>query len=119
MAKRSTARNKIIPQARVSLATLWVVLFTATMAFGQTPTQKAALSHRGHAKISIGAGLIAFGLLATPAEGRMPPAGIGLTMAGGSLIFWGVRDLQRARQPSLTFGVTAGRMSAIQIRRKW
>jgi hypothetical protein len=45
-----------------------VMLLSATAAFGQTPAQKATLTHRGHAKISIGAGLMAFGLLVAPAE---------------------------------------------------
>ena|SRR6266536_3619955 len=112
---------------KTAVATLCLVLFTATVAFGQTPDQRAAQMHRGRIKIWTGTGLVAAGLLVFPvtAVGHTTSAfdpslaGVGLIAAGVPLIFWGVMDQQRARRPTLTFGVTIGQKSAIQIRRNW
>jgi hypothetical protein len=113
---------------RVTAIALSLVLLTGTAAFSQTPaptpSRNAALTHRGHAKMAVGAALIGFGLFVVPAQGpaterRLSPTAVGATMVGGSLIFWGLRDVQRAQQPSLTFGVSTGRGKAIHVRRQW
>jgi hypothetical protein len=100
---------------------LCCVLF-ATQAFGQQAPQPP----KGRSKaIWTGTGLLAAGLIVMPVTGvgnadrRAPLLGLGLATAGGSLIYWGVRDKQKARQPNTTIGVTLRRSAEIQIRRSW
>ena len=113
-------RSIIAPMKSVVLA-VCCVLF-ATQAFGQQPSQPP----KGRSKaIWTGAGLLAAGLIVTPVTGvgnpdrRAPLLGLGLATAGGSLIYWGVRDKQKARQPNTAIGVTLRRSAEIQIRRSW
>jgi hypothetical protein len=101
---------------------LCCVLF-ASQVFGQQATQ----THAGRAKIWTGAGLLASGLFVMPVTGpgvtdarfNVPVMGVGLAAAGGSLIYWGIRDKQKARQPNTTIGVTFRRSAGIQVRRSW
>jgi hypothetical protein len=98
------------------------VLF-ASQAFGQQAPQ----TQPGKIKIWAGAGLLAAGLFTMPLTGLghtdggyvIPLASVGVTAAGGSLIYWGVRDKQKARRPNTTIGVTFRRSAAIQVRRSW
>jgi uncharacterized membrane protein len=107
---------------RITVFALCCVLF-ASQAFGQQATQ----THAGRAKIWMGAGLLASGLFVMPVTGfgntdgryQVPMLGVGLAAAGGSLIWWGVRDQQQARQPTTTIGVMVRRSAGIQIRRSW
>jgi len=105
----------------VVIVTLCGVLFAST-AFGQQAPQP----HQGRSKaIWTGTGLLATGLIVMPVTGvgnpeqRAPLLGLGLAAAGGSLIYWGVRDKQKARQPNTTVGVTFRRSAGIQVRRSW
>jgi hypothetical protein len=106
---------------RITVLALCCVLF-ATHAFGQ----QAPRPHKGRSKaIWTGTGLLAAGLIVMPVTGvgnpeqRAPLLGLGLAAAGGSLIYWGVRDKQKARQPNTTVGVTFRRSAGIQVRRSW
>lgn len=109
-------------------ATLCVLVVATPTAFGQTPAQRAAQVHRGHVKMWTGAALLAGGFVivpptaavhSTPHDAAIPVAAVGLMFAGGSLMYLGGRDVQRARRPALTFGVSVGRSSALQVRRNW
>jgi hypothetical protein len=108
---------------KTAVAIVWLVLFATTAAFGQATNQQA---HKGRVKIWTGVGLLAAGLFVVPvtAAGHTssydpPVVGAALVAAGGSLIWWGVRDQRKAARPSTTFGVMLGRNSGIHIRRGW
>ncbi len=98
-------------------------VFFASQAFGQ----QAAKTHDGKIKIWTGSGLLASGLVMIPVRPAantdgpygVPLLGFGLAAAGGSLIYWGVRDQQKARQPNTTIGVTLRRGAGISVRRRW
>ena len=105
----------------VVIVTLCGVLFAST-AFGQQAPQP----HQGRSKaIWMGTGLLAAGLIVMPVTGvgspeqRTPLLGLGLAAAGGSLIYWGVRDKQKTRQPNTTVSVTFRRSAGVQVRRSW
>jgi hypothetical protein len=44
---------------------------------------------------------------------------VGLVGVGTGLVYWGFRQQQKAMQPSITFGVTAGRRNGVVVRRSW
>jgi hypothetical protein len=107
---------------KTMVGALCFVLF-ASQAFGQQATK----THDGKIKIWTGAGLLASGLFMIPVRPAVntdgpygvPLLGFGLAAAGGSLIYWGVRDRQKARQPNTTIGVMLRRTAGIQVRRSW
>ena len=107
---------------KITVVALCCVLF-ASQAFGQ----QAAQTHPGKIKIWTGAGLLAGGLFTMPLTGightdggySIPLASVGLAAAGGSLIYWGVRDQRKRSHPNTTIGVTLRRAAGIQIRRSW
>ena len=109
---------------KTAIATSCLVLFATTMAFGQQPNRQAP--NTGGTKVWTGVCLVAAGLLVVPVtavghvNGYDPPVvGAGLVAAGGSLIWWGMRDRRKATQPNTTVGVMIGRKSEIHIRRSW
>ena len=111
---------------KTAMAMLALTLY-ATAAFGQTIAPPNSTSHPGRLKIWTGAGLLASGLFVMPItntgnmDGRyeVPLIGVGLAAAGGSMIYCGVRDKRKARQPNTTIAVTLRRSAGIQIRRSW
>jgi hypothetical protein len=94
------------------IATLSLVLFVTTLAFGQQTTGPSPKTHKGRTKIWTGIGLVAAGVAVLPITafgnshaGMDTPrgAGIALMFAGGSLIWWGARD-QRKTAPTIRRG---------------
>ena len=112
---------------RTTVATLCLVLCVTTMAFGQESRQKTSQLHKGRVKMWTGVALLAAGLFVIPLPAVGPtksgykpsPVGVELAAAGGSLIWWGVRDQQKSQTPNTKFGVIVGRTNEIQIRRRW
>jgi len=106
---------------KTAMAILALTLY-ATAASGQTIAPPHFMSHLGRLKIWTGAGLLASRLFVMPVTGfgntdgryQVPMLGVGLAAAGGSLIWWGVRDQQQARQPTTTIGVMVRRTAGIQ-----
>lgn len=83
------------------------------MAFGQQTAQQSPKTHKGRAKIWTGIGLVAAGVAVLPITafgnahaGLDSPrtAGIALTFAGGSLIWWGARDLRKMAPSTIRSG---------------
>jgi hypothetical protein len=125
----SEPNQREIPEGKMkktAMAMLALMLYT-TAASGQTTAPPHSASPPGRLKIWAGAGLLASGLFVMPVtavgndHGRysVPLLSVGLVAAGGSLIYWGVRDKQKARQPNTTIGVTFRRSAGIQVRRSW
>jgi hypothetical protein len=106
---------------KITVLALCCVLF-ASQAFGQQAPQP----HKRRSKaIWTGTGLLAAGLIVMPVTGvgnpdrQAPLLGLGLAAAGGSLIYWGVRNQRKPPQPNTTIGVMLQRSAGIQVRRSW
>lgn len=92
---------------------LSLVLFVTTMAFGQQPAQHSSQAHKGRIKIWTGIGLLAAGAAVMPitafgnthADRDIPRrSGIALTCAGGSMIWWGMRNQRKTTAPTIRRG---------------
>jgi hypothetical protein len=108
------------------IALLLLVLFVAAPAGAQVTPQQAALAKRGTVKVWTGISLIGAGAFVLPITAAdrdqtswAAPASSALMFTGGSLAWFGFRDRRKAISPSTTFGVTVGRVTAVQVRRAW
>ena len=94
---------------------------------GQTQNdQQQQAIKKGRLKVWTGVAMIAAGAAIIPItavdsgdSGNAAALSVGLIGIGGTLIYLGSRQQQKAVRPSTTFGVVVGRKSAVVIRRSW
>ena len=114
------------------MKTFWIVVFLvfacANSSIAQTVGSTSQRSALRHGKAAVWAGVLMVGagafLLPVTAAGEergngAMVASAALMGAGAAVIYWGVKQQQKATRPSTSFGVAVGRRSALVVRRSW
>jgi hypothetical protein len=90
-----------------------------------TPPEDRALHVMGKTEMGIGAFAAAIGTLMLvtgprPAVGDRQETYAGALLIGGGILMWsGHRHLQKAKQPSMRFGVVLGPQLGVLVQRRW
>ena len=112
---------------KLCVAAVLITLLGATASAQQPPDERSRV-RTAERQVHIGLTLIAAGALVMPAtylvsdQLRSGPAvtGVGLMMAGGCVVFLGMKDRQKAVRPAVTAVVNVSESrAAVQFRKTW